>query len=290
MGLKELVVVCPGGAVTGGPEALHQLVSMANKIQPESASILYYPFESRSVTPDEYKQYGCPVIKRGEVPVDALVVLPEIWPDMAYTFENKCALWWLSVDNFGTHGQKDLSRIVLNLCQSYYAFEHVKRHKCLMLTDYVCLPDVETQVRKPVVAVNPAKDAGMLQSFKAMCVFPIVELRGLDRIGVAKTLYSSSVYVDFGRHPGRDRLPREAAYAGCTVFSTRLGAARFQEDMPLEERFKFDTVNEVLTEVSKVMTASKRPSQNEYRGWVAGAQAVFQEEVAQLLKWHQSIE
>ena len=43
MGLK-LVVVCPANAVTGGPEAMHQLVHTANHVERGSAAILYWPF------------------------------------------------------------------------------------------------------------------------------------------------------------------------------------------------------------------------------------------------------
>ena len=46
-------------------------------------------------------------------------------------------------------------------------------------------------------------------------------------------------YIDFGPHPGMDRLPREAALAGCIVLTNREGAANFAKDVPLPEEFKF---------------------------------------------------
>ena len=38
-----------------------------------------------------------------------------------------------------------------------------------------------------------------------------------------------------------DRLPREAALAGCVVITNREGAANFDEDVPLPSEFKFRT-------------------------------------------------
>ena len=50
-------------------------------------------------------------------------------------------------------------------------------------------------------------------------------------------------YIDFGPHPGMDRLPREATLAGCVVITNREGAANFDEDVPLPSEFKFSKFN-----------------------------------------------
>ena len=53
--------------------------------------------------------------------------------------------------------------------------------------------------------------------------------------------YGTTQYIDFGPHPGMDRLPREAALAGCVVITNREGAAGFNEDVPLPSEFKFQS-------------------------------------------------
>lgn len=281
----KLVVVCPAGAVTGGPEALHQLVHTANLEESGSAAMLYWPFTQMHETPAPYVKYGVPHVGRDQVPESAVVVLPEIWPEMAFTFRNRCALWWLSVDNFGSHGQQNLERISLHLCQSEYAWRFTEGFgERLMLTDWVEVEPVEVS-RVSRVVVNPAKDAGWLTEFKKLAGFPIVELRGFDRRGVAEVLRGSTVYVDFGRHPGRDRLPREAAAAGCVVFSTRLGSAVFERDMPLPDWYKFDALDEVLEKVGQVVDGrtSAWDQQAKYRSWVFENKMWFQSEVRALL-------
>jgi len=280
----KLVVVCPGGAVTGGPEALHQLVYMANQIEAGSAAIMYVP---NVPTPSAYLKYGCPTVT--SVSADQLVVLPEIWPEMARQFpDSRCALWWLSVDNFGSHGQVDLSGISLHLCQSEYAMRHVSWKVSapkMMLTDWVDLRwlDVPRYAR---VVVNPAKDAGLMRPFMARhSEVEFVELAGLDRVGVARLLWGSQMYIDFGRHPGRDRPPREAALAGCVVLSVELGSARLSDDMPLDDCYKFSSLDECSAALEMVMSdwRTHHEAQAGYRSVVANQRDVFRREVGLLL-------
>lgn len=282
MGLK-LVVVCPANAVTGGPEAMHQLVHTANHVERGSAAILYWPFLPQT-TPQPYQHYVCPKILRDQVPEDALVVFPEIWPEIAHTFKNRCALWWLSVDNFGSHGQRNLDKISLHLCQSEYAWDHVERlGKRMMLTDWVSVEPVLRE-RQPQVVVNPAKDAGLLRPFVESGRFQVAQLGGMNSLEVSEVLHASKVYVDFGKHPGRDRLPREATLAGCLVMSTNLGAARYWEDMPLPNWYKFDTLDEVVGKVAELMKREiPSASQLVYQAWVAKNRLVFEREVESLL-------
>jgi hypothetical protein len=262
---------------------MHQLVHTANHVERGSAAILYWPFAPHT-TPQPYQHYVCPKILRDQVPEDALVVFPEIWPEMASTFKNRCALWWLSVGNFGTHGQRNLDKISLHLCQSEYAWDHVRdKGKRMMLTDWVSVQPVLRE-RQLQVVVNPAKDAGLLRPFVQSGRFQVAELGGMDSLGVSEVLHASKVYVDFGKHPGRDRLPREAALAGCLVMSTYIGSATYWEDMPLSNWYKFETLDEVIGKVAELMDReSPSASQLVYQDWVAKNRSVFVQEVESLL-------
>ena len=58
------------------------------------------------------------------------------------------------------------------------------------------------------------------------------------------TFFSSTMlYVDFGHHPGRDRLPREAALAGCCVITGRKGAAGNSVDLAIPVEYKIDEMS-----------------------------------------------
>ena len=152
-----------------------------------------------------------------------------------------------------------------------------------MLTDWVSVEPVLRE-RQPQVVVNPAKDAGLLRAFVESGRFQVAQLGGMNSLEVSEVLHASKVYVDFGKHPGRDRLPREAALAGCLVMSTNLGAARYWEDMPLPNWYKFDTLDEVVGKVTELMDRElPSASQLVYQSWVAKNRSVFKREVEELL-------
>lgn len=64
--------------------------------------------------------------------------------------------------------------------------------------------------------------------------------RRLTPTEVTNMLLKAKVYIDFGPHPGMDRLPREAALCGCCVITNRQGAAAFHKDVPIPSKFKID--------------------------------------------------
>lgn len=285
--MLKIVVICPGGLVSGGVEALNQLVYTANLIRPGSAAICYWPFSVKSPVPKQYLRYANPEIGCGEIPTSALVVLPEIYPEISKVLPNRCALWWLSVDNFGAHGQRDISNIDLHLCQSHYAWLHTESlGERLMLTDWVEVKDVAAS-RSQRVVVNPAKDAGLMKPSLLDAPFEVIPLSGYSPDQAAYILRSSTIYIDFGHHPGRDRIPREAALAGCVVLSTRLGAAQFREDMPLPAWSFFSTPEEVRQRISAIHSGALDAvaEQSDYRAWVTSNRSVFEDEVRILLEY-----
>ena len=262
MSRPPIVAICPGGVVTGGPEAQHQLVDMANEISPGSGFVCYTPFGERHEVPEPYRTYDTPVIGRHEIPDDAFIVIPEIWPDLIHDFSQPCAFWWLSVDNFWDwSGDTDTVRkAAVQLVQSEYARRHLAQTlgmNALMLTDYINTSYDSTGVFKlRRVAVNPTKGAELIEEFRGR--FPdieVVELAGMSREQVRAELASSAVYIDFGHHPGRDRLPREAAVCETVVMTTRLGAAANPIDVPIRDWYKFDTVDELGPKVRSVFAS-----------------------------------
>jgi len=60
---------------------------------------------------------------------------------------------------------------------------------------------------------------------------------------VSDALRQTSVYIDFGHHPGKDRVPREAAVSGNIVFVHSKGAGCHFLDYPLDQFFIFTMVD-----------------------------------------------
>jgi len=57
------------------------------------------------------------------------------------------------------------------------------------------------------------------------------------------------MYIDFGTHPGKDRIPREAALRNCIVLTNRNGAADNNVDVPIPNEYK---IHSVLSNLGKI--------------------------------------
>ena len=66
-------------------------------------------------------------------------------------------------------------------------------------------------------------------------------------------LSQSKVYIDFGNHPGKDRLPREAALLGCCIITGKRGAAKYDEDVSIPAKYKFDDVKKEIEKIGNMI-------------------------------------
>lgn len=73
-----------------------------------------------------------------------------------------------------------------------------------------------------------------------LCDFVIWKpIIGMTEEEVVLNMQIAKVYVDFGSHPGKDRIPREAAACGLCVITNKKGSAGFYDDVPIDEKYKF---------------------------------------------------
>lgn len=145
---------------------------------------------------------------------------------------------------------KEHSSIYLHLYQSEYARLFLVENSVsniLPLADYInkdFLEKKETHVRKNTVLYNPMKSSSFLKeiidSNEDIKWVPIQKMTSQE---VSTLMFQSKVYVDFGHHPGKDRLPREAVLSGCLLVTNNKGSARNDIDIPIPSKFKFDESN-----------------------------------------------
>lgn len=136
------------------------------------------------------------------------------------------------------------------------------------------------------VLYNPAKDK------LTPLVFPqAVPIQQMTPEQVRELMLTSMVYCDFGHHPGKDRLPREAACCGLVVIVNRIGAAndRFG-DIPMVVR-RFDPTDEaekkaLIEYVAKVLTKFERYQRKmkPYRSMIANERERFVLETKQAFR------
>lgn len=247
----------------------------------------------------------------GKMPYSSeLVIWPECWTNlidcagiqkfsssMKKNVSHQTAIWWLSVDN--NNGKyKDWGRDdILHLYQSEYAKKHLRKKGAkhiVQMTEYI--PDRSTSIDAAVaqaasasrdlqVLYNPLKGIHYTDEIKrrsgrgkdAIQFTPIGGgMDGRSRISpeeVIQMLRRARIYIDFGPHPGMDRLPREAALAGCFVITNAEGAAQYEEDVPIPAEYKIrkfdvDRIHRLLR--SCLDDESKVKDFDKYRAWIDG--------------------
>lgn len=248
----KLAILCPHGARSGGPEALHQLAHVVNEVSPGSGYICYHDRTEESVTYEDFNKYNFLEVSRDEIDDDFVVVLPEVYPDFVETFKQPVYFWWLSAIHCPTDKFPLLSNVHGHLAQSHYAVAHVRQNfnrEALLLSDYIhpAFYEYKTVEKKKQIVVNPAKREDLCNDFIELVTdVPVIKLQNMTRSEVADVLRESSVFVDFGEQPGKDRIPREALLSGCLPIIRRAGAARFFNDVPIPRQYLFDTVEEAV--------------------------------------------
>lgn len=151
----------------------------------------------------------------------------------------------LTAKNYPSQLLSALRRIT-HLSQSQYATDFLMGHGIYssQLSDYLNQSHFEELLPKSrikQVVYNPKKGAEVTSRLRETHRdISFVALEGLDSKGVANLLRSSAVYIDFGHHPGKDRIPREGAIAGCCVITGRRGSAQNNKDIPIPARYKID--------------------------------------------------
>jgi hypothetical protein len=309
----HIFVLCPATLVSGGPEALHQLAHHAAALG-HDAQVFYVP-DIDGPTQAAYRGYGT---RRSTQLIDApdsVIVVPEIYPHLLPQFDHaRRMLWWLSVDNAhksesdrlaANPGLFTLERSfapefgITHLAQSEYARSFLTQRGVVapMLTDYLS-PEFLRQARelratpkRDIVAYNPKKGLDFTQRLMAASAGRLdwVPIENMTPPEVAALLAGAKVYVDFGEHPGRDRIPREAAMAGCVVITGVRGSAGNGIDIPIPGEYVIgedtpNAVDRIVTTIEGAMAgfADAHAAFARYRAWINAQEDVFAAEVEAL--------
>ena len=289
-----IYIISPQNRISGGPELAHQLCNAINRLSDEKAYMCYVNLDSpyniveNAVTPTPYLIYNTE--SRSDInEIDRagnIAIFPEgLTFSMLHIKRAKIALWWMSVDNY---------IVFLHLFQSRYSIEYVKKMfpeaNGIYLSDYIneehgkFIYPAEGRLNNALY--NPAKGYNeikpLIEKASWLNWIPLVKM---DLPHMILTMQSSKLYVDFGNHPGKDRIPREAAADGCVVITNKKGSAAFHEDVPIPEKYKFDDPASQLDDINDLMhdiCDNFLQHQNafaDYRSFIASEKAKFDEDV-----------
>lgn len=260
---SKVYIACPYGSKTGGPEALHQLHFKLRKQGIQSFLCAPELSGKREKTFEKYNPTWIPVPLWEDIE-NNIVVLPEgLSPETNLFFSNtrmQKVFWWLSVDNyFSFENHIPVENLFgydfVHCTQSEYASQFLLQqglHQFYPLTDYINKEfldksrNVSVNTKEDIVLYNPSKlnaNKGNVILDELIEKFPSIHwiaLKNLTNEQLIDLYRKSKIYLDLGSHPGRDRIPREAALFKCITLFGLSGSAKYFLDVPVSMDYKFN--------------------------------------------------
>lgn len=287
---SKIFILCPANLATGGPEALHQLCeALVNKgFMATICYTDYNKVKFESPIHPAYVKYNVPFVFEIENSIENYVLFPEtftpsLW-EKKYSNVNKI-VWWLSVTNFKItfentkshyeskflyHLKKQFKEYpiptfkklqdtkIKHIAHSYFSVDFLRQNNISIvgqISDYMNekFTTGESYIHKKEnnIIYNAFKNGEFLdkiiQLTKDINWIPIKDMTPQQ---VSETMQKAKVYIDFGYHPGKERMPREACLMDCCMIIGKDGSAKYKEDMPIPDNFHFEKKEELITEIS----------------------------------------
>jgi hypothetical protein len=205
------------------------------------------------------------------------IVFPETMAYLAKKVKHaKVVIWWLSIDNYlinfnlryyRDNGLKptllELKKIFrrpaynqmvpyLHISQSIYAQEFLKSKDIsstivsdYLNTEFIGVNSGEFQ-KENIICYNPKKGLEVTKRImnyyhkKNDSYFSFIPIIGMNAEGVKKLMQRSKIYIDFGGHPGKDRMPREARLQECVIITGKKGSAGNDTDIFIPSAYKLN--------------------------------------------------
>ncbi len=320
----EVYIVAPANIATGGPELLHQF---AKKLIDNGVNVkMYYlPIGVDNPVHENYKEYDISYTHSITDIDKNIIIVPEVYTEILTEFKYiRKFIWWLSIDNYfftlstlkakinrrlltSLNSQKYLffnpelkDDNIMHMYQSEYAKLFLLQHgiTCIFkLSDYIHQSFIEKAnqlydtEKKNIVVYNPLKGTEFTKKLITISKdINFIPIQNMTRDEVIELLSSSKVYMDFGFHPGKDRIPREAVLLGNCIITNRKGSASNTIDVPIDNSFKFVDKNFQLNNIyQKIKDMLNNYGQYKvefqaYRNEVLQQEEIFDREVNMFIK------
>ena len=298
----NIYVACIPKLVTGGIELLHQLTAELNGYEGINAYI-WFPDWFGAYIPEPYKKYGNTFAVTNEPDKGSVLIFPEVMVDRANSEDYRDyqkVIYWESVFYYEKWIPKDqylkFPKDVIHIVQSYYAMDYVEKNtgiRPIYVTDYLNDEFMSADLSKPrkrQILYNPTK--GFEFTKKIMAQMPnetFIPIQNMTTSEVKALMEESMLYIDFGNHPGKDRMPREAAICGCCVITSTEGSAYYTGDVYIDCRYKIPRKDENLGKIAETITYLldtydiSKTGFDFYRGLIRNEKKEFKQGVAELV-------
>lgn len=188
-------------------------------------------------------------------------------------------------------------KINLHLAQSNYAKRHLESKglkNIEPLFEYIKDSELfvlDNSTKENIVLFNPTKGSIFTKKIITQATdIKFIPIEKMNHSGVIELMKRSKVYIDFGNHPGRDRMPREAALCGCCIITGKRGSAMFFEDVPIPNQYKFSedqySTTKIIESIRDCLDNYKNKTFdfNAYRDIIKNEQSLFMEQLKYIFK------
>ena len=318
----KIYIICPANINSGGPELCHQFCSQLIQFG-ANAFMLYregpVPLNKEDPVHDFYKKYHLSYTFEPEDEPQNILIIPET--QFYQTEKIRRVLWWMSVDNhfislsnclktlwqyirfdstpipnmFFFNQDKELTHFVQSeYARQFLIVNKISKRKIYWVEDYLNqaflskAAQIDLSKKENLVAYNPKK--GFVVTEYLIKLAPDIDWRPIENMTpeqVQELLAKAKVYIDFGNHPGKDRIPREAAISGCVVITGRRGSADNDVDINIPAEFKFDertdNPQQAIDKIREVFEnfSAAHEKQADYRARILDDKNRFENEVAE---------
>ena len=286
---KKIYIACPANVATGGPELLHQLCHKLRK-KGYISYMYYYGRKSANPVHERYEKYKTQFVDYIEDNKNNIIIVPEVNINLLKKFKNiKKSIWWLSVDNYfiSKNSKRNKIKTIFGLLNFDYREKNI-----YYLSDYLNSIFIEESKnntkfeKKNNVLYNPKKGyeftKKIIDRSKDLNWVPLENLKPEE---MSNLMMESKVYIDFGNHPGKDRIPREAAISGCCIITGKRGSAKYKDDVYIEDEFKFNDSEENIDSIISKINYLIENYENEtkkfdlYRDRISKEEIVFEKDI-----------
>ncbi len=159
-----------------------------------------------------------------------------------FTYQDFLKLFY---KNFNLCNFKELSQIDYHFSQSSYAQNYLKKYfKDIKILSDFQRPEILNNYKKKLkkkknLICYSNKSNLFIKQIKKHTNYKMIELAGFSNSQLINIFKKTKVYLDFGYHPGKDRMPREAVLFNNCVITNIKGSAKNNIDIPINRKYKF---------------------------------------------------
>ncbi len=178
---------------------------------------------------------------------------------------------------------KELKQIDLHLTQSIYASHFLKKYflNSKYLSDFQ-RPEIiknkskNFQNKKDLICYS-GKSNNFLEKIKKVTKLKMIKLSNLNDKQIISIFKKTKLYLDFGYHPGKDRMPREAVLFNNCIITNYRGSAKNKHDIPINEKYKFTENYSNLKKIKLLIFNILKNYKKEFKNFKTYKKKILQE-------------